>query len=285
MEASNELVQTDDPGQSSKQMSEPKSATPIVVQDNGVSPLVQMFASGQYSIDQIEKFIELQERHDANLAKKAYFDAISHARAELPTIAKDGRNSHLGSNYATLDAMIAGAGPALAKYQLSFTFKYDQNDDGYVTTRCIGSHALGHTDYAQVRLPIMEPIRGAKGAATNPAQMVGVAMTYGRRYSFAALFGIATGDDNDGNHPAPDERDLPPIISDKQASQIEDLLIKLEDLEAGFRARWKKHYGSSWPDSDTPPGLEIPVDNFPAVLKELQTRLKKYESATEDQSE
>lgn len=263
-------------------LTEHQQTAPVVVQDNGVSPLVQMFATGEYSIEQIEKFIELQERHDANQAKKGYHLAMSKARADMGVALKRSRNSHTGSSYANLDALIEAARPALSANGFNFSFKPDQSTQGEVTEHCHVTHAMGHTEIYSVTMPIEGIVSNNGKQVVNGAQKVGIAMTYAKRYAFSAATGIATEDADGNNVNAPVQVQ---VINDKQAGAIEDLLISLEDCEPGFRKRWKNHYAASWDESDTPPGLAIPASDYARCLAELNNKLKKFQTAAPEASE
>ena len=180
-------------------------SAPIVATGGSVlAPLVDRLFSGSMEMtpENLKSVMEMQKAWEDEQARKSYYADMSKARSEMPMISKNRDNAHLRSSYADLDAMIAGAGPVLGRNNLSFNFKYDQSVQDEVTTYCITSHSMGHTEQVKVTMPVMKPIMSKSGnQATNPAQMVGIAMTYGRRYSFGAAFGIATGDDTDGNVP------------------------------------------------------------------------------------
>lgn len=184
---------------------------PAHVAGSGISPMVQMMVdSGQATVEKMGELMSLQERWEANEARKAFHAAKAAAAAELPMIVKNRQNDHLRTSYADLDAMIAGAGPVLGRHGLSFDFEYDQTSRDEVITHCVTTHAMGFEKRVKVVMPVMKPIQSNSGKnVTNGCQMVGIAMTYGRRYAFGAAFGIATGDDNDGN--MPQQQSAPPV--------------------------------------------------------------------------
>jgi len=180
-----------------------RAETPLqaVPAPEGVSPMVQLFASGQMDVNQIERMIDLQERYEGNEARKAYHAAMAKARAEMGTAEKSAENSHLNSKYATLDDLIRGASPALSANGFSFSWDVKQEADS-VTATCRIIHAMGHEESTPVTMPV------TKGNnAVNGAQSVGIAITYAKRYSFSALVGIAT-EDQDGGPPPPPTVDM-----------------------------------------------------------------------------
>ena len=206
------------------------ASAPMVATGGSVlAPLVDRLFSGSMEMtpENLKSVMDMQKSWEDEQARKAYYADMSKARGELPMVAKNRSNNHLNSQYADLDSMIAVAGPVLGRNNLSFNFVYDQSIAKEVTTSCVTSHSMGHTELVKVTMPVMEPIISGRGnAATNPAQMVGVAMTYGRRYAFAAAFGIATGDDTDGNPPV---QQKPPASAKKEAPPAEPM-IDLNDM-------------------------------------------------------
>lgn len=162
---------------------------------SGVSPLVQMFASGQIPIEQIDQMMTLNERWEKNESRKAYHEALARAKAEMPVATKSGKNTHLNSTYATLDDYLAVANPVLAKYGLSVSWDMRDQTAESVTATCRISHQMGHSEASA---PVTMPITKGNNAV-SAAQSVGIAMTYARRYSFTAILGMATEDGDGGN--------------------------------------------------------------------------------------
>lgn len=238
-----------------------------------VSPLAAMLSSGQHDVASIERLWEIQKEWEDKEARKAYYKAMASAREEMPMVKRNRRNSHLNSEYADLDAMIATSGPTVAKHGLCYSFKYDQSQPGYVRTICTCTHEMGHSDSTEATMPVMEPIRGKESGrqATNACQSVGVAMTYGQRRSFAALFSIATGDDNDANMfnaPPPI-----PVATAEQIKSIAELLKKADELIPGTKGRWMEAYGSKYPDADNVLGKSITESHVPKILEQLQDKI------------
>jgi len=218
-------------------------ATPLqqAPQVGSVSPLAMMLESGEHSLEKIERLWEINKEWEGREARKAYVNAKARIREELKPIAKNRKNSHLGSEYADIDAMLDGVGPIAGKHGVDVDFAYDQESiSGSVITSCSATHDGGHTETRKATFPIMDPIRGQKGNATNECQMVGVSMTYGRRYSFSALFAVACGNDNDGNGGTPQNQqrnktpktyNVAPLvraIDKKDGFAIIDIMVELD---------------------------------------------------------
>lgn len=119
----------------------------------------------------------------ANLAA-----ALTKAQAEIEGAAKDRLNPHFKSKYADLSSVMEAIKPALAKHGLAFVqVSHDRDHAAAVETVIV--HSSGETmNCGIVSVPV------SKG----DAQGFGSALTYARRYSLSAAFGVAPEDD-DGN--------------------------------------------------------------------------------------
>lgn len=97
------------------------------------------------------------------------------------TVEKDKTNPHYGNKYASLDAIVNALTPILQKNNL-------------VVTHALSEWLLVTTVYdmeSEESLSSSFPIN-----ALEP-QKAGSAITYGKRYSLAALFNIVSDDDDD----------------------------------------------------------------------------------------
>lgn len=114
--------------------------------------------------------------------------ALVKAQAEIEGAAKDRLNPHFKSKYADLSSVMDAIKPALAKHGLAFVqVSHDRENAACVETIIV--HSSGETLACG---PVSVPV--SKG----DAQGFGSAMTYCRRYSLSAAFGVAPEDD-DGN--------------------------------------------------------------------------------------
>lgn len=146
----------------------------------------------------IEKLMELQERNERNMGRRAFDQAMSKAKAEIPPIIKNRRvtyetKSGDKTNYAHEDlAEIAKTvDPILSRYGLSYRFRTSQGASG-ITVTCIVSHEHGYSEETQL----------SGGADTsggkNSIQAVGSTVTYLQRYTLKAALGLAAAQDDDG---------------------------------------------------------------------------------------
>ena len=113
--------------------------------------------------------------------------ALVSALGELRNVAKNATNPHFKSKFATLDSILDATRPILAKHGLALS-QEPVFEDGMagVVTRII--HTSGESRESKLLLPMRD----------QSAQGAGSAITYARRYAAAAVLGIASEDDEDG---------------------------------------------------------------------------------------
>ncbi|MEC0231146.1 ERF family protein [Paenibacillus alba] len=108
---------------------------------------------------------------------------------DVRAIEKDGTNPHFNSAYTTLDHMIDETKPLLHKHGLT-VMQFPGGDGERVTVRTMILHDSGEW--------IESEALTLKAVKLDP-QGAGSAITYARRYSYAAALSLSLGDDDDGN--------------------------------------------------------------------------------------
>jgi hypothetical protein len=129
--------------------------------------------------------------------------ALVKALGELRNVAKNAVNPHFKSKFATLDSILDATRPILAKHGLALS-QEPVFEDGMagVVTRII--HTSGESRESKLLLPMRD----------QSAQGAGSAITYARRYSAAAVLGIASEDDEDGQVAStPSKASSKPVIA------------------------------------------------------------------------
>ena len=148
--------------------------------------------------------------------------ALARAQAEMPVAVFDAANPFLKSKYATLGSVIQASRPILAKHKLSLVqFPISQGtphaDGGHflpgaekdgganAVTRPAGDYVgvesiLTHESGEFIAERILIPLTEEKGKTR--VQCAGSALTYLRRYSWAAILGMYSDEDSDGSSPA-----------------------------------------------------------------------------------
>lgn len=119
---------------------------------------------------------------------KELFTALALAQAEMEAATKDSNNPFFKSKYADLNSVMGAVKPALAKHGLAFVqVCHDAENAAKIETVII--HSSGEQfKCGAVSVPV----------GKHDAQGYGSALTYARRYSLAAAFGVGAEDD-DGN--------------------------------------------------------------------------------------
>jgi len=115
--------------------------------------------------------------------------ALAAAQGDMSNASKNAKNPHFKSTYADLASLRDAVIPVLAAHGIACIQLCDGDGQSVsVTTRLLfGAESM---DCGRLTIPI--------GGARNPAQAVGAAITYARRYQLGAVAGVAAEDD-DGN--------------------------------------------------------------------------------------
>lgn len=148
-------------------------------------------------IAQIEKFMDLQMKWEADQARKAFVSDMAAFKMAPPEVVKDKLvgyknkdGSVTGYMHATLgnvtEAIVAG----LARCGFSHRWDTDQQG-GQIVVTCILTHKLGHSE--RTSLSAAKDDSGKK----NQIQQVASTITYLQRYTLLAATGVATKDQED----------------------------------------------------------------------------------------
>lgn len=114
--------------------------------------------------------------------------ALAKAQSEFEGIIKDASNPFFKSKYATLDNIVTTVKPVLAKYGLSVSQGNEPTESGIIVTTLL-MHTSGEWLRSELSMPVVK----------NDPQGYGSAITYGRRYAYSAILGVATEEDDDAN--------------------------------------------------------------------------------------
>lgn len=128
----------------------------------------------------------------------ALFAALAKAQAAMDNVVKDSANPHFKSRFASLAAVRDVVIPALAEQGIAVVQMPGNDSEGRVTIQTVLLHESGSLDCGTVATTAT--VRGG-----NEAQALGSAVSYLRRYSLAAICGVAQEDD-DGNASGPSGR-------------------------------------------------------------------------------
>jgi hypothetical protein len=174
----------------------------IQVQQQGgaVTPaaLLQLAVQQGADLDKMKQLMDLQERWEANEARKAFVAALTAFKANPPALSK---NKHVSFktdrgvteyDHATLDQVSDVIGKGLSQHGLSHRWDVKQ-EGGRIIVVCILTHVLGHSERVQ-----MESAADTSGGK-NSIQAIGSSVAYLQRYTLLAAAGMAAkGQDVDG---------------------------------------------------------------------------------------
>ena len=176
----------------------------LVTQQTAITPMsmLQMAVSQNADLDKLEKLMALQERWEANEAKKAYFDAMSAFKANPPQVVKDMENKQFNSKYSSIEAWLPVI-EELGKHGLSSSWEYPETPDK-ITVTCILRHKLGHSE--RVTLSGPSDTSGKK----NPLQEMKSTRTYLRIETLSGVTGLTSSSVNDDGNGAFTTADVMP---------------------------------------------------------------------------
>jgi hypothetical protein len=120
------------------------------------------------------------------------YSQLAKFQQEVGTINKDSKG--YGYNYASLDNIVAIITPFLKENNLGFTHTFDGTD-----IICTLFNTEGEIIASRLSLSEEKPKLTKDGKETLTAsQLLGVAITYARRYTLTAILGLVTDEDTDG---------------------------------------------------------------------------------------
>jgi hypothetical protein len=195
-------------------------------QSSGTTPMqmLEMAIQRGADMDQLTKLMDLQERWEANQARKEFVAALNAFKADPPQITKNKKVDFSTSKgrtqyeHATLDHICEQIAPALAKHGLSHRWRIEQAENTQaIKVTCVLTHERGHTE--EVTMHAWPDDSGNK----NKIQQVGSTTTYLQRYTLLAATGLAAAEhDDDGRKADPS---AVPIRSD-QKKVLDDLIAQ-----------------------------------------------------------
>lgn len=227
---------------------EPTALTPMDMLNRAVSQGA--------SIEVLEKLMTLQERWEANQARKAFDEAMAAAKAEIPVIVKNrtvdftsakGRTHYRHEDLAEIARTVT---PILAKHGLSYRYRTSSAPNEPVTVTCIVSHRGGHAE--ENTLAAGRDESGNK----NSIQAIGSTITYLQRMTLKAALGLAASEDDDGA-----SAETADVISQQQL----EALIELADEVGADKAAFCKYL-------KVPSLAVIPIKDFDRAVAALNKK-------------
>lgn len=158
-------------------------------------------------LDRLDRLMEMQQRWEADMARKAFAEDMARFKAEKLVVGKDKHVRFKTSNgvteydHATIGNVCDVIVPALAKFGFAHRWDSEQRD-GLIIVRCVITHRLGHSQ--STTLQAAPDASGGK----NGIQSIISAQTYLQRHTLLAATGVATKDqeDDDGKFGSTDTK-------------------------------------------------------------------------------
>jgi hypothetical protein len=188
-----------------KQTSKAVVLKDVVVEQTPMSMISHAIDKGA-TVETLEKMFALQERWEANQAKKKFDKAMSDFQAKCPVIKKNkdvfDKQGKLRYSYSSLDSIVSQTRKLISEVGLSYRFANTKTETEMVV-ECIVTHIDGHSQSSPFTVTI-----GAEQYMTD-TQKMGARSTFAKRYAFCDAFGIMTGDeDNDACVPETDNEKI-----------------------------------------------------------------------------
>lgn len=187
--------------------------------DGSPAHLLRMAVEGGADVEKLEKLMALQERWQAEQARKAFFAAMNAVQGEIEPIRRDATNKFTQSRYARLESIHKQLCPVYTKAGFSISFgEGTAAREGEIRITATVMHRDGHSQ--EYHADLAPDTEGAKGNANKTAvQGKGSTFSYGRRYLETMIFNVAlTNDDDDGNGGK-----AAPVVTEEQSRELREL--------------------------------------------------------------
>lgn len=188
------------------------------------------------SIDQLEKFMDLQRKWEADQARKAYVADMAEFKKNPPIIIKDKfvgyqnrDGSKTGYSHATLGNVTNAIVEGLASH--GFSHRWDIRQNGpVIEVGCTITHRMGHSE--TVTMQAGKDDSGKK----NAIQQVASSVNYLQRYTLLSATGLATHDQMDDDGAG---SDLDVTLADKWLAEVKNAKTN-DDLQAAWQLAIKE---------------------------------------------
>ncbi len=231
--------------------------TEIVKLENTPSNLLAQAIEKGLGIEQLSKLMDLQERWEANQARKNFFEAFTMFQSHCPDLRKTKVVAFNQTSYkfTPLSEITRQIAPALEKAKLSFRWEIQDTKEELKVTFLV-SHIDGHTE--KTTMTANPDTSGNK----NAIQARGSAITYLQRYTLIGGLGLSTADaDVDGKQP----EDMDKLHKDFM--EVYNQIIILDSAQSRI-------HPDNWKMEATAKGYIKAIGEARKILFELQNKKK-----------
>lgn len=211
--------------------------------------IIQAAISGNASPEVLERLFLLKKDYEAHEAKKAFDHDFSRLQGNLPAVVRS--KQAYGYKYAPIEEILYAVRPVLCQFGFGLLFDVSQ-DDKLVTAYCVLTHSGGHEYRTSVTVPIVGIQSSGGKNVVNPAQQIGIAVTYAKRYALMNALGIEV---VDNERPSNDTDGVAvELLSVAQREELKAAFFNAsDDAKAEFKARYSKF-------------TEVPASEFDALI-------------------
>ena len=183
----------------------------VSIERNSPAEMIRSAIEGKADLAKLGELLALQERFEANEARKAYHIAMAAFKANPPKIDKDKTVAYGNTkyNHASLGNVTEKISTELSKHGLSASWATHQN--GAISVTCKITHIQGHSEETTLSAP------ADKSGSKNDIQSIGSTITYLERYTLLGLTGLATYEQDDDGQAAGEPSKF---IDEAQVSKI-----------------------------------------------------------------
>lgn len=209
-------------------------------------------------VSSLEKLMELKERHEANEARKRFFEAFTNFQANCPDLRKTKavKFNQTEYHYAPLADITRQLAKVLKQNELSYRWEI-KDDSNQMAVTCLISHIDGHTE--RTTMTASPDTSGAK----NAIQARGSAIEYLKRYTLIGALGLSTADsDIDGR--------LPDVDIDKLHKKYMDVYDQVIQLDSSL----SKFHPDNWKTTPTARLYVKATGEIRKTLFDLQNKKK-----------
>jgi len=207
--------------------------------DETLHPLIKMLGP-EATIEDLQKMVALQERHEERLAKKAFDRDMVALQAEMPRVlqrdklvefsSKKGRVSY---RHTTLAAAMDQLSETISKHHFSINW-HPTVRDRVVEVTCRLTHCDGH--YQETMIPSPPDNNTLRSTAQNIASTI----TLLQRYTLLSLLGVATGDMVEPRSTVDDGDRVDELRNKAAVVSLRRLGIEVAEAEEVLQANWRK---------------------------------------------
>jgi len=188
-----------------------------------------------FSTDKAEAVMRLLVQQQERTQLRAFHHDMNLMQQDLQSVDRNKANPVFNSRYATLDALDRAARPVYTKYGFGIYYGTAPcSTPNHITVTCTVSHSGGHYEVHS----LTGPVGGSRSGAT-PIQLVGIAVTYLRRYLLAMVLNLVTADviaaDNDGNRTPANEP--PPENGDRWQRWLDKFAEEADKISDSDQAK------------------------------------------------